>query len=575
MKHDPSRVLLLMLIALGLAGCVPATPPGTSSFTERAAAPDQSRILRVVLIIEPEALTGGGGATRVLFARRMFIAGLAAKGSHDAPYPVLAEGLPQLNTDMWKVFPDGRMETIYRLRPGLTWHDGRPLTAADFAFSLRAVKAEAAWGSEPPGLADDRKSAAFMDEIVALDSQFLVIRWPQPYPGAGALPFLPLPRHLLESWVDENNADAYHGRDYWTTAYVGVGPYRLVNWERGAFIEGAAFDGYALGRPKIDRIIVTFSDKPTTTVARLLADDVDMAANGSIGFQETTTLRQQWVQRTQGRILLNPTEVQMIDTQQRPAYADPTAMLDVKTRQALLHAIDRPALAEAMVGDPTMVAEAMVPSNVGFYAAVDRAITKYPFDITRAEQLMREVGFIKAADGVLVNAATGRFSASLLSNAGGQDERSSTIVADYFKRAGVATRLDFIPNSASPTVDETRNTFPSMRLRVNPLTPPMLGLDKFTSRLIGSPQNSWKGVNTTGWSTREYDQLVDVFYRTLDPNEGDGLMGQALTLLSNALPVMPLYFNSSVDAYVGSLRGPETVANYESRYTNMHQWEWQ
>ena len=40
-----------------------------------------------------------------------------------------AESLPQLNTDTWRVGSDGRMETTYRLRPNLTWHDGAPLTA--------------------------------------------------------------------------------------------------------------------------------------------------------------------------------------------------------------------------------------------------------------------------------------------------------------------------------------------------------------------------------------------------------------------------------------------------------------
>src|SRR5205823_510761 len=44
------------------------------------------------------------------------------------PQPFLAEALPQLGTDTWQVFPDGRMETVFRLKPNLTWHDGRPLT---------------------------------------------------------------------------------------------------------------------------------------------------------------------------------------------------------------------------------------------------------------------------------------------------------------------------------------------------------------------------------------------------------------------------------------------------------------
>ena len=47
------------------------------------------------------------------------------------PVPYLATALPQLETDTWRVLPDGRMETTFVLRPGLTWHDGEPLTAED------------------------------------------------------------------------------------------------------------------------------------------------------------------------------------------------------------------------------------------------------------------------------------------------------------------------------------------------------------------------------------------------------------------------------------------------------------
>ena len=61
---------------------------------------------------------------------RALNAGLAINDERELPHPYLAEALPELNSDTWRVFPDGRMETAYRLRPNLTWHDGRPLTAA-------------------------------------------------------------------------------------------------------------------------------------------------------------------------------------------------------------------------------------------------------------------------------------------------------------------------------------------------------------------------------------------------------------------------------------------------------------
>lgn len=106
--------------------------------------------------------------------------------------PQLAEALPRLNSDTWRVFPDGRMETSYRLKPNLTWHDGTALSAEDFVFAYRvyATPALGAATSPPIGL---------MEEVLAPDDHTLVIRWRQTLSGcrgadgrdAGRLPGAP------------------------------------------------------------------------------------------------------------------------------------------------------------------------------------------------------------------------------------------------------------------------------------------------------------------------------------------------------------------------------------------------
>jgi ABC-type transport system substrate-binding protein len=49
--------------------------------------------------------------------------------------PLLAEGVPSVEHGTWQVFPDGRMETTWTMRPGARWHDGTPLTGEDFVFT--------------------------------------------------------------------------------------------------------------------------------------------------------------------------------------------------------------------------------------------------------------------------------------------------------------------------------------------------------------------------------------------------------------------------------------------------------
>ena len=156
----PSRLgTLALLVQLASMACAPATPQ--SSTTQSPAAPGEApralarpnQTLVVAVRLEPvsladKAVTPTG--TGVAFVTRVFNAELDQVDNEDRAVPYLAEALPQLNTDTWKVSADGKMETTYQLKPNLTWHDGQPLTADDFAFALKVYKTpELGVGGEP------------------------------------------------------------------------------------------------------------------------------------------------------------------------------------------------------------------------------------------------------------------------------------------------------------------------------------------------------------------------------------------------------------------------------------------
>jgi peptide/nickel transport system substrate-binding protein len=59
---------------------------------------------------------------------------------------------------------------------------------------------------------------------------------------------------------------------FWTQEYVSAGPYKLDRWEPGAFLEVSAFEGHALGRPKIDKMTL-----------RIIGDENTMLSNVPLG----------------------------------------------------------------------------------------------------------------------------------------------------------------------------------------------------------------------------------------------------------------------------------------------------
>src|SRR5712692_1815896 len=122
----------LLLSALALAGCAPSQAGPNQGPSSVAAPAPPERPLVIFVRVEPASV-----ATRAFVQKgtglhaplRIFNALLTLIDDKGQPRPELLASLPALNTDSWKVFPDGTMQTTYALRPNLTWHDGAPLTA--------------------------------------------------------------------------------------------------------------------------------------------------------------------------------------------------------------------------------------------------------------------------------------------------------------------------------------------------------------------------------------------------------------------------------------------------------------
>lgn len=439
------RFTLIWLLAIAACGQVaPESPsPGPASASQEGAASRSGRALALVLRAEPDSLAGtrlgiAGPGNRT--SSRMFNAGFSLPDADDKPLPYLAEALPELHSDNWRVFPDGRMETIFQLRPRLVWHDSAPLSAADFVFAWRvyATPQFGISGSPPHSL---------MEEVVARDERTVAIRWRQPFPDASGLrgaggggaaqgtSFAPLPRHVLERPFQDQR-EGFAEASFWTTEYVGLGPFRLEQWQPGAVIEAGAFDGHALGRPRIDRIRLTFSADFNTTLANLLAGEVHMSVDDSIRFQQAVILSREWGSRNSGTVQYLPRQWRVIQVQLRPEYVGSRSILDVRVRRALAHILDRDAINETLFEGVGIIADTMVPASEHYFPLVDRALHKYPVDPRRSQELMQESGYLRGPDGYYGNPAERRVTLEIKNIASAQNDAERAIMANGWRTAG-------------------------------------------------------------------------------------------------------------------------------------------
>jgi peptide/nickel transport system substrate-binding protein len=193
--------------------------------------------------------------------RYILLTTLARYDSTLTPRPYLARA--------WEWSPDRRRLT-FKLETAVHWHDGRPTTARDVAWTLQAARDPATGYPRASELTALESASAQNDSTVML-------RFRAPQPGFPDLltDLAILPAHLLDSVPHARLRQAA-----WNDRPVGNGPFRFVSHEpnrRWVFAADSSFPGVLGGPPRLQRFIVVVVDEPTTKLAALSSGELDFA----------------------------------------------------------------------------------------------------------------------------------------------------------------------------------------------------------------------------------------------------------------------------------------------------------
>lgn len=566
---------VVSILGLLLVSCAPASKPGAAPSI--GAPPDQGpagdpKTLRSGMIAgeEPQegiALFGeaGTGAPEFTF---MYHAGLTVFDQQGNLHPWIAQKVPTIEDGDWKTFPDGRMEISWKLRSDARWHDGTSLTAEDFVFGLQIVQDDQVPIEQGP-------SARLISRAVATDAQTLVVTWKQPYilaNSGGPVEIPAVPRRLLANLYRAGDTQAFINSPYWTREFVGLGPYRLGAWEPGSHIEALAFDQYFLGRPKIDRIVVQFLGDGNALVASLLSGDVDMTPMGSLKLSNLVTVKNAWEPTGLGTALPVFSGTRSVRFQ----FRDPSLpwAQDVRVRAAMLHALDRQGIAEALQFGLTSPADTLMPVEDPAYRLLEqRGLTRYPYDLARAERLLNEAGWTRGPDGTYRSSGGQPFSVEVRSTDKVDNVQEGQAVAAQWEAAGLnATPYAFPDKSADKP--ELRSVFPGVV--VYQLTYANDGLGHLTTANIPAAQTRWNGSNYGGYSDPLFDQLSEQYRTTLDLGTRQGLLADLLKMDADNVLTIHLYYSVGTNtlAFRKAVRGPGPVpAGQLVNAWNVHSWE--
>jgi peptide/nickel transport system substrate-binding protein len=495
-----------------------------------------------------------------------FHAGLTAYDAQSNLVGRLAAKIPSVSDGDWTVNPDGTMDVTWKLKPNLTWHDGAPLTSADVAFGYQMYL--------DPELPVQRTGGVeLVSDIATPDAQTLVVHWKQAYYNANVSDLAdisPVPVHILGDAYRQGDKKAFANQPYWTTDFVGVGPYRLTQWVSGSFMEGTAFDNYVLGRPKIDRVIIQINYDPNVSLASLLAGDLDVIPEAlTESDRETLATRQdafrlvQWPTSTTGAIW------QWRDAS-APWVGDANNAPALKVRQAMMMLLDRQQMADTFAPGGGGVANLFVAPQDPVYRLVEaRGYTKYPYDPTRAAQLLGEAGWNRAANGMLQNTAGQGFPFEVRDNA---PESGDTLVyIDMLRKGGIDATLYTIPANA---VDRQRQRAESQGVRVGGAAISDEMMIQLTTKQIRGEANNWNGLNQGGYSNPTIDQQYERFLVEFDIGKRNEIYSDFHKFLMDQVLRIPWYYGASSVAFKNGLTGPGSLPTVLPVQTwNIHEWD--
>lgn len=420
---------------------------------------------------------------------------------------------PELATD-WSWSPDG-LSVTFKLRKNVKWHDGKPMTSADVAYSMMNIwKTLHSYGR-----------SAFANVIAAdtPDEHTVVFRLSKPskYMMGNLNGYVSpvMPKHI------------YDGKDVRTnpanSAPIGTGPFKYKEWVKGQYLRTERNEHYwKENRPYLDGVTFRFIPDAGARAVAFESGEVQIGVFNSLPLNTVRRLEKSpnFEVSTLGYEFTSTIFMLELNTR-RPPFDKP------EVRQAILHAIDRNALIKVVWQGFGEVSTGPIPSTVAKFYTKDTA--QYPYDIKKAEALLDAAGYPKKADGK-------RFKIYHDFLPFGSDlQRSAEFVKQQLARVGVDVEIRSQDVAGFVRRVYGEYDFDMTNTHLSALTDPTLGVQ----RLYWS-KNISKGIpfsNGTGYSNPEVDRILEAAQDEPDDAKRVALWHEFQKITQKDLPILNLF----------------------------------
>lgn len=270
--------------------------------------------------------------------------------------------------ESWEISPDATQFT-FKLRKGVTWHDGQPFTSEDAKFSIELFKNPDSASPYAPKYLD-------ISEMQTPDPQTLIIKTSKPNAAMlDAMTFVfMLPKHAIGTIAAKDLVK----NTWWSTSPIGTGPFKWSKYIPDQYVELNANETYWRGRPKLDKLINRYFKEAGSALIAL--------QRGEIQFVYVSADEAEIVKKDASLNLI-PGPSQVINYLQfnlkDPRFADK------RVRQAFMYAIDRTQIVDQLFKGSAVV----VPCVFDNKQYVPQGLNDYKRDVNKAKQLLQEANW--------------------------------------------------------------------------------------------------------------------------------------------------------------------------------------
>jgi peptide/nickel transport system substrate-binding protein len=449
-----------------------------------------------------------------------------------SPVPGIAES--------WTASPDGKTWT-FKIRSGVKWSDGQPLTAKDVAYTFNRV------------VNGETENAAFynyvanLKKVTAPDDTTAVFELSAADPIMTHMWVPILPEHVWKN-VSEKDAGTFDNKEM-----VGTGAFQLVEQKPGEFIKLKANKSYWGGAPKIDNLIYRIFKNDDAMAQALQKGEIDAVAD--IGANQFLALKDKPGITTVQATGLSFSELGFntgaATTDNQPVGDGHPALKDKALRQAIGYAIDQQTIVNKVLRGLGKPGVGVIPPVYTAYK-FDPGANARTFDIAKANSLLDAAGYTKGSDGIRVDPKSGKkLDFRLFGRT--EDENSKGVVPyiqDWMNQIGIKTKVQFVTDDKLTDIIAHGNyEMFTWGWGVEP--DPGFQLSTFTcdQRDSGTAKDPVAGWSDSFYCNPAYDALYQQQSNEIDPAKRAELVKQMQQMVYDDAPYIVTYYVDSLEAY--------------------------